>query len=558
MLIRVREWWMSLERKSQILLGASSLGVLIALIGFVSWASTPEFVPLFSSLSPQDAAAIAEKLKEAKVPYRSTQNLTAIEVPAQKRDELRLQLMNQGLPQQNGRLGNEILDKISGITTGAMESKRFLQAEEGEIARSIMTLEQVADARVLIVPSDDSPFTSQKNQATASVTLTMKSGQTIDDGNVRTIVRMVTFAVSGLSENRVSVADSHGNLLHDPLNTGINNASDRNKQQLALAKQKRDELQNMLDRTLGQGKSVLNVNVELNTDQTDTEKTIVETGAVVSKETATDKVIGTGAAPPTGSPGLGANTTATGTPTYDGNNKGGKPGEANVERVSTQSVPSTTKTVTKGGSGKIERMTVSAMVDTSIKPEQVAGIKEILLSSIGGKPEDKERLVTVTQIAFDRSAAENERKAAEASARAESMSKTLSIAVPLVLMTAFFLMLARAFKRTQQAAMLASNPQLALAGAGGMGMGGMYALPDGSMSSLILDANGNPMPGQMVDSLLSAEHRAVGVANGSDDPHTYEIIEQAFDSQMESIQHMVKTKPEMVAALLKGWTVDEA
>ena len=63
MLDRAREWWEQLGRTNQLTLGLTTVGVLIALIGFVTWAGTPDYVPLFSNLSAQDANAIAEKLK---------------------------------------------------------------------------------------------------------------------------------------------------------------------------------------------------------------------------------------------------------------------------------------------------------------------------------------------------------------------------------------------------------------------------------------------------------------------------------------------------------------
>ncbi len=558
MLNRAREWWLNLGRSNQIILGASSLGVLIALLGFVSWASTPEYVPLFSNLSAQDAAAISEKLKEAKVPYRPTQNSTAIEVPAQKRDELRLQLINQGLPHEAGaQMGSDDLSKMGAMVTSAVESKTLLRVKETEIARSIMTMDQVANAIVHIAPADDSPFASQKNVASASVVISMKPGQTIEDGNVRSIVRMTQMSYPGLTDNRISVVDSHGTLLHDPQNTGLGNSNDRIKQQQTVAKAKRDELQALLDRTLGPDKAYVLVNAELNADAVNTESTTVEPGVVTEKTSSTEKATGAGGGAPAGVPGVTSNT---GIPTYDANAKGGQPGNALVEKTSQVQMPSVKKETRVQGAGRIEKLTVSALVDTSVKPEQIEAIKTTLQTAIGGGADDKTRLVTVSQVAFDRTAEEKEQKAAEAAARADSTSRMLSVGVPLVLMTAFFLILARAFKRTQRAAELAANPQLALAGAGGMGAygeGAMYALPDGSMAPVALDEEGNPLPGQTVEMVIGGESRVMGIAHGSDDPRTYEIIEQAFDSQMESIQHLIKTKPEMVAALLKGWTVDE-
>ena len=316
-LTRARDWWMNLGRNNQIILGASSLGVLIALLGFISWASTPEFVPLFSNLSAQDAAAIVDKLKEAKVPYHTTQNSTAIEVPAQNRDELRLKMINQGLPQGDKATPGDDLKSLGPMSTGPVERESLLRMRENEISRSVMSLEQVSSAIVQISPADDSPFASQKSVAKASVMIGVKPGQTLDDGNVRAIVRLTQMSYPGLNENSISVANTRGELLHDPQSLGLGNSSDRLKQQTAVERQKHDLLQSVLDRTLGPDKAYVIVNAELSNDKKNTEETLVSPGAVTSSDVAVDKVTGAGASAPTGVPGAASNI-ANATPTYSG------------------------------------------------------------------------------------------------------------------------------------------------------------------------------------------------------------------------------------------------
>ncbi len=169
---RARDWWEGLGRNNQIILVATSLSVVIALVGFVAWASTPEYVPLFSNLNAQDEAAISDKLRESNVPFRLQQGGTAIEVSAQVRDEVRMKMVSQGLPHEaSATLGYELLD-TKGTQLGVtqqQEDMTMLRAKEGEISKAIMSLEQVASASVLVAPAEDSPFASSKHEATASV-----------------------------------------------------------------------------------------------------------------------------------------------------------------------------------------------------------------------------------------------------------------------------------------------------------------------------------------------------------------------------------------------------
>ena len=165
MLQRARDWWEGQSRNNQIIFGASTLGVIVALFGFIFWAGQPEYQLLFGDLAPQDASAITDKLKEQNVAYRLTNGGKAIEVPAQKRDELRMQLLGQNLPQQsNATMGYEILNSIGPMTTDKLEHQKLLQAREGEVSKTIMSMEQIASATVHYGEADSSMFAAGKKR----------------------------------------------------------------------------------------------------------------------------------------------------------------------------------------------------------------------------------------------------------------------------------------------------------------------------------------------------------------------------------------------------------
>src|SRR5689334_13082425 len=145
---RLREWWEGLGLNNRIILIASAVGGLVALIGFIAWAGTPEYVPLFSGLSAQDSNSITEKLKESGVSYRLQAGGTAIEVPAAQHDELLIKLIGQGLPAQSSAVpGYDRMDKSGSLTTSsAVENVNLQRIKEEEIAKSIMTMKQIASA----------------------------------------------------------------------------------------------------------------------------------------------------------------------------------------------------------------------------------------------------------------------------------------------------------------------------------------------------------------------------------------------------------------------------
>lgn len=556
MLNRAREWWENLGRNNQIILVASSFGGLVALIGFIAWASTPEYVPLFSNLSAQDANTIREKLKEANVPNRLTNGATTIEVPSQNAAEMRMKMLSQGLPSASATLGYEILDNAPPLMTGPIEASRLIRAKEGEIVKSLMALQQVSSAIVHLAPADDTLFVRDKHDASASVVLTLKPGASFNDENTNAIVRLVQMSYTGLMEKNISVADSQGNLLFDGTRASTAQGLERKKQEHAEAQAWTAKLQGLLDRTIGPRKTAVIVNYELTSEQEQSEKTTYEPGAVIDKTSETEKLNGQGTVQPN-APGAGANlnpgtttpAAGRGAPGYVSSSDPN--GNFTHETTHTSSQPSVTKTVTNKPEGRIAKLTVSALVDSKVPQDQIASITAALRTAIGVDPNDPQRTreVSVAQVPFDRSAEDQERLAEASSRRAESTAKLVSILVPLGLMIFCFFLLARALRKQKP---LAQGGQLALAG------GGTMPFSLGEAGNIAYGPDGMPLITPIEGETTVDEHGNIIAISNSTEPHTFEVIEQAFDANMESILHLTRSKPETVAMLVKSWITDEA
>ena len=561
MLNRLREWWESLGRNNQIVLVASSLGGLVALIGFVAWASTPEYVPLFSNLGAADATAITQKLKDHNVPYKLNSNGTSIEVPAQNHDEMQMTLVGEGLPQQaNATPGYELLEKTNSFSTQPMEALMMMRAKEGEIAKSIMTMQQISSATVHFANADDTPFTRDKHDASASIILAVKPGQTLSDENVHAIVRLTQMSFTGLNEKSISVVDGQGDLLFDGTRATSATGDEQMKRQHSLAQAKRSELQSLLDTTIGPHKAVVLVNVELNSDTEAIEKTNYEPGAVISQQSDNEvlngqgvvrgNALGTGANV-AGIPNPAGGGAAPTIPTYASSNA--TDGKYTHDTVVKNLQPSLTHTNITKAPGRVEKLTVSALVDTKVPAAQVASITEVLKTAIGFDASDVNhtRSVTVAQVPFDRSAEDAESKASAAARSSENTARMVSIFVPLGLMALCLFLLARALRKPR---VELAGGQLALAG-GGTGMG--YSL-DGS-GQMMYAPDGTPLEGLPMGgeyNSLDENGQIIGLSRSSG-PKTYEVISENFDANLESILHLTKSKPETVALLIASWISED-
>src|SRR5215211_6387358 len=134
--------------------------VVAIVAGSAWWLNTPSYVLLFSDMDAEAAGQIVTRLKNLKVQYQLDEGGRAIRVPANRVDELRLELTSQGLP-ASGRIGFEIFDRTQFGATQFLEQVNYRRALEGEIARTIATLTEVSSARVHIAMAKDSLFGSR-------------------------------------------------------------------------------------------------------------------------------------------------------------------------------------------------------------------------------------------------------------------------------------------------------------------------------------------------------------------------------------------------------------
>jgi flagellar M-ring protein FliF len=192
-------------------LALAGIGAIVALILFVS---QPSYGTLFTNLQPEDASKIVEKLKEKSVPYTLDDGGKTILVPKQQIYDLRLSLAGEGLP-QSSLIGYEIFDRTNLGVSDFVQKVNYRRALEGELARTILHLDEVEGARVHIVVPEKALFKDDEKPATASVVLNLKSGRPLKRETVQGIAHLVASSVEGLETNNVTIVDSRGTLLSD-------------------------------------------------------------------------------------------------------------------------------------------------------------------------------------------------------------------------------------------------------------------------------------------------------------------------------------------------------
>lgn len=237
--------WNRLRANPKIPLLIAASAAIAIVVALTLWAKSPDYRVLYSNLNDRDGGTIVTQLTQMNIPYRFTENGSALMIPAEKVHETRLRLAQQGLP-KGGAVGFELLDQEKFGISQFSEQINYQRALEGELSRTIESLGPVQNARVHLALPKPSLFVREQKNPSASVTLTLQPGRTLDDGQINAVVYMVSSSVAGLPPGNVTVVDQAGRLLTQSDGTG----RDLNAAQLKYANEVENRYQRRIEAIL--------------------------------------------------------------------------------------------------------------------------------------------------------------------------------------------------------------------------------------------------------------------------------------------------------------------
>lgn len=398
------ERWNELPRNRQYALIAIGVAAIIGVYFVFLSSSSPRMVVAFSGLAPEDSAAIADELESRGIQYDIGAGGANVSVPANQVAEVRLALAQAGLTEGAG-VGFEIFDKTNFGATDFHNQVNYLRALTGELTRSINTLEPVKASRINIVLPAERLFTEDQAEATASVLLELRPGIQLNEQQVVGIVNLVSHSVEGLDRAGITVIQSTGEVLYDgataasPFAVGAS-ATQMDMQRKYEAALQRD-LNTILAQVVGQGRSAVTVRAAMNfdsvtemSDQFADAEDSTPRSSTTTTETFNGNGLTVGGIPGTGAnDGDGADTEATGESQY-----------TRTETTTNNEISRTT-TETVRAPGRVERLSVSVVLDESITPAQEASITSAVAAAVGLDQARGDQL-SVTRLPFDESVRE--------------------------------------------------------------------------------------------------------------------------------------------------------
>jgi flagellar M-ring protein FliF len=271
------------------LLAMAGVGVLsIALVlAAALYVNKPAQETLYVGLEKADLNQISIALAEANIAFQVGTDGTSLTVPAGTTGKARLLLAEKGLPNSTNA-GYELFDNVGSLgLTSFMQEVTRVRALEGEIGRTITSINGISSARVHIVMPDVGNFRKADQKPTASVMI--KAGAETGRKAAQSIRHLVASAVPGLAVDDVTILDSTGQLLasgDDPSNSALN----RN---LSIVQNVQGEVESNIDKALapflGMDNFRSSVTAELNTDSQQIQETTYDPNSKVERSVRTTK-----------------------------------------------------------------------------------------------------------------------------------------------------------------------------------------------------------------------------------------------------------------------------
>ena len=522
----LKNFWTKLSRPQKVLTVVAPLLLISTLVTLLLWANRPQYVPIFNNISPADAGAVTNKLKDLKVDYRLADGGSTISVPQKQAAEVRLQLASAGLP-QGSKFSFDSLNQMRLGETDKDRRLRYILGLQNELETTLKTITGVQNARVHIVMPEPSLFIDKEQPSKVAVTLDLVPGHKLGDDQVRAIANLLAASVEGLQPENVTIVDTKGNdysrVVANDRNPGQITGSQIQLQQ-SVEENLQKSVQTMLDKVFGSGKTIVRANATIDFDQVQQKKQTHSDGPKVSEQhTKEDTTNGSTTGGITGT-----QPNVPGAPTYPAVTGGNTSTSAKSSDVINYQV-NTIQEDRIIGPGAIKRLSVSVMVDADSVPQtQVDQIKTIVASATGIVPNRGDQ-IEVAAFPFNKTNIQEEKRLLEEAVRKEQIYTYAQYGAGALLGLVLLLLLLRSRSKRKR-------EEKSISLSGGLG----------------------PVPLAAAEELLLAQQQAEQEAQlklAQKKTKTAEEIER--QKVKEAVELYTQNNPDEVARLVKTWLAED-
>ena len=268
---KLSQLWEGLSSSRKMGLIGAVLGIVILSVGILSWSGgSGEMRVLVRGVDAKEMGEVVEIVKASQSEFEYGESGDSILVPEDKFHEIQMQLASKGLPRTGG-IGYEIFDEGNFGISDFVQRTNKLRALQGELERTISSMDMVQSARVNIVLDDNNLLLSEDPNDRPKASVWVNTGsQVLDKRQVDAIQHLVSGSVKGVNKPNVKVTDNQMNVLSEEgdVSGAAGLAGQMMKAYEAQERRLESKIEKMLEKIVGPNNVIAKVSVNLSTEAT--------------------------------------------------------------------------------------------------------------------------------------------------------------------------------------------------------------------------------------------------------------------------------------------------
>ena len=505
-----------LSFNQRILIGTLAVGAVLIMVFFYNH-SQEDYDVMLSGLDESDAAAVVQNLKTQGVPYHLAEGGTTILVPRSRKEELRLGVFKDDLIKSDKTVGFGALKTLPFGMTDWQQQKYEQKMISDEVVSTLEKIQGIKKARVILAQGQDSLFSTDKIDPTASVMLIVEPGFRLKSEQIKAVRNIVAHSVPGLKPENVTLSDSSGNELTDGTANaqGAITGSEDDNQRSVYEKQKSKDILEMLTALVGPNNAVVKVSAVMNFDKAESKiKRFIPAGGTADSPTGIPGQYSAKfrsvyrkrkrAKTEGGQPGVTANT-----PTYSedkAEKDGGKSNYQNTQTTTNYEVSTEEKTI-EHAPGTVERMSIAVVVNKVLTDTESKQLTQ-LVTSASGADVSRGDTVTVSGLQFSPDIQDQQKKSLDLASQSSQKDLILGLVqfggIFILALAALFIFY-KLIKRPVNGELMEDDDDVAVGGYYGEDFNEPALLESGSLP--ILEARLDPEIEQMRESITAMVNR---------------------------------------------------
>lgn len=391
---QLRDFFKSLTPVKRMSVIASAAVAIAAIVTIALMSARKDYVPLLENVDPAQTTSVINVLDTKKIPYQIVDSGRTILVPNSFLPSTRMLIMSE-VGSEKLSQGLELFDKQSFGTTTYEQRIKYQRAIQGELIRSISTLESISRAKVILAIPEKKVFADENVAPTASVVVELQPGKVLSEDQVRGITYLVSNSVEGLKAENVSVMDSRGKVLSKKSDESLGNSAELMDSRRKIENYFQERIEGILSKVVGEGKVIARVSADLNNKQISKVEETVDPDRTAIRSTSSDQESVEGnRSNPTGVAGNRAQLPGAG----EGGNVVFNQDVKKEQKNTVYEVPKTVTNIVESA-GSINRLSIAVVVDGVVKTvttngketqawqprpaEEIARIETIVKNAIG-------------------------------------------------------------------------------------------------------------------------------------------------------------------------------